>query len=39
MAKALPDGRLVVISRAGHLSAIETPETFNRAVSGFLKEL
>ncbi|WP_061296867.1 alpha/beta fold hydrolase [Herbidospora cretacea] len=39
MAKALPDGRLVVIGRAGHLSAIETPETFNRTVSAFLKEL
>ncbi|WP_066373615.1 alpha/beta fold hydrolase [Herbidospora mongoliensis] len=39
MAKVLPDGRLVVINRAGHLSAIETPETFNRAVSGFLTEI
>ncbi|TKK90244.1 alpha/beta hydrolase [Herbidospora galbida] len=38
MTKALPDARLVVIGHTGHLSAIETPETFNREVAGFLAE-
>lgn len=35
MADAVPDGRLVVIEEAGHLSAIERPEAFNRAVTAF----
>ncbi|WP_062438970.1 alpha/beta fold hydrolase [Herbidospora daliensis] len=39
MTKAIPDARLVVIGHAGHLSAIETPETFNRAVASFLTDL
>jgi pimeloyl-ACP methyl ester carboxylesterase len=39
MADALPQGRLVEIAEAGHLTAIETPEAFNAAVAGFLAEL
>ncbi|MGW4421288.1 alpha/beta fold hydrolase [Streptosporangium sp. NPDC004631] len=39
MAEAVPDGRLTVIEQAGHLSAIERPEAFNRAVAGFTAEL
>lgn len=39
MAAALPRGRLVVIPDAGHLTAVETPETFNAQVAGFLAEL
>ncbi|GAA3116080.1 alpha/beta hydrolase [Planomonospora alba] len=38
MVEAVPDGRLTVIEKAGHLSAIEQPEAFNRAVTEFLKE-
>ncbi|MFC4057455.1 alpha/beta fold hydrolase [Planomonospora corallina] len=38
MAEAVPDGRLAVIEKAGHLSAIEQPEAFNRAVTAFLRE-
>ncbi|GIH74799.1 alpha/beta hydrolase [Planobispora longispora] len=38
MTDAVPDGRLTVIEKAGHLSAIEQPEAFNRAVTGFLKD-
>ncbi|SDG54699.1 Pimeloyl-ACP methyl ester carboxylesterase [Sinosporangium album] len=36
MAKALPYGSLAVIERAGHLSALEQPEAFNRALAAFL---
>ncbi|MBB2909959.1 pimeloyl-ACP methyl ester carboxylesterase [Streptosporangium becharense] len=39
MVEAVPDGRLAVIGKAGHLSAVEQPEAFNRAVSGFIAEL
>jgi pimeloyl-ACP methyl ester carboxylesterase len=39
MAAALPHGRLVVIPQAGHLTAVETPESFNAQVAGFLAEL
>ncbi|WP_433374314.1 alpha/beta fold hydrolase [Streptosporangium sp. CA-115845] len=39
MVEAVPDGRLAVIEKAGHLSAIEQPEAFNRAVSDFVAEL
>jgi pimeloyl-ACP methyl ester carboxylesterase len=39
MAEALPHGRLVVIPQAGHLTAVETPESFNAQVAGFLAEL
>ncbi len=36
IAAAVPDGRLVVIPGAGHLSNIEAPEAFNRALVSFL---
>jgi len=36
MVDAMPDARLVRIPRAGHLSAMEDPATFNAAVSAFL---
>ncbi len=39
MAAAVPDGRLVVIGEAGHLSAMEHPEAFNRAVADFVRSL
>lgn len=39
MAEAVPDGRLEVIEKAGHLSAVEQPEAFNRAVRGFVAGL
>ncbi len=39
MAQALPRGRLVQIPQSGHLTAVETPEAFNRAVQQFLAEL
>ena len=39
MVEALPHGRLVVIPEAGHLTAVETPESFNAQVAGFLAEL
>jgi pimeloyl-ACP methyl ester carboxylesterase len=39
MAEALPNAELLVIPRAGHLSAIEQPELFNQAVAEFLSAL
>lgn len=39
MADALPQGRLVVVPEAGHLSAVEDPQAFDAAVTGFLDEL
>lgn len=39
MAEALPCGRLVVLPEAGHLTAVETPESFNAHVATFLAEL
>jgi pimeloyl-ACP methyl ester carboxylesterase len=39
MADALPQGRLVVVPEAGHLSAVEDPEAFGAAVTAFLDEL
>ncbi len=39
MAEAVPDARLSVIEKAGHLSAIEQPEAFNRVVAEFVKSL
>lgn len=39
MAEALPNGRLVVIPQAGHLSNVERPQEFNRAVRDFLLAL
>jgi pimeloyl-ACP methyl ester carboxylesterase len=38
MTEALPDARLAVIERAGHLSAVENPESFNRAVAEFVRQ-
>ncbi|MEW9547566.1 alpha/beta fold hydrolase [Nonomuraea sp. NPDC050783] len=37
MAEAAPAGRLEVIPKAGHLSAVEQPEAFNTAVADFLR--
>jgi len=39
MVDALPQGRLAVLPDAGHLSAVETPETFNDALAAFLVAL
>jgi pimeloyl-ACP methyl ester carboxylesterase len=39
MAEALPQGRVVVVPGAGHLSALEDPGAFAAAVTGFLGEL
>ena len=39
MADALSDARLEVVGGAGHLSAVETPEEFNRVVRDFLAAL
>jgi 3-oxoadipate enol-lactonase len=39
MAKAIPDARLEVIPNAGHLSNLEQPDAFNRALTGFLHDL
>lgn len=37
MAGAIPDATLVTIEEAGHLSAVERPEAFNRAVAAFVR--
>lgn len=39
MAEALPDGRLAVLPHAGHLSNLENPEAFDRALVRFLEEV
>jgi pimeloyl-ACP methyl ester carboxylesterase len=39
MAEALPNAELLVIPRAGHLSAVEQPELFNQAVAEFVSAL
>jgi pimeloyl-ACP methyl ester carboxylesterase len=39
IAEAIPDARLVVIPRAGHLSPLEQPEEFNGAALEFLAEI
>lgn len=39
MAEAIPGARLAVIEKAGHLSAVEQPEAFNRVVAEFVKSL
>lgn len=39
MADALPQGRLLVVPEAGHLSAVEDPGAFSAGVTGFLEEL
>lgn len=38
MAAQLKDGRLVVLDNCGHVSPLERPEEFNRAVLDFLSE-
>ncbi len=39
MARALPHGKLELLPDAGHLSNLEQPELFNRAVQEFLQTL
>jgi 3-oxoadipate enol-lactonase len=39
MVAELPHGRLAVIPGAGHLSNLEAPEAFNRALRSFLESL
>jgi pimeloyl-ACP methyl ester carboxylesterase len=39
MADAVPGSTLVVIPSAGHLSNLEQPDAFNRALTGFLNAL
>ncbi|RAY15778.1 alpha/beta hydrolase [Actinomadura craniellae] len=39
MTEALPNAELMVIPRAGHLSAIEQPDLFNQAVAEFVSAL
>lgn len=39
MADAIPESRHVVLSEAGHLSNLESPEKFSAALSGFLEEI
>jgi pimeloyl-ACP methyl ester carboxylesterase len=39
MAKAIPDWQFSAVPHAGHMSNLENPEFFNRAVESFLKEL
>ncbi len=38
MANAIPDAQLQVIPNAGHLSNLERPNAFNRALMGFLRD-
>ena len=39
MVAALPDGRLVTLPGAGHLSNLEVPDAFSRTVGDFLADL
>lgn len=39
MAEKIPGSRHVVLENAGHLSNLESPGEFNRALHGFLKEV
>jgi pimeloyl-ACP methyl ester carboxylesterase len=39
MADAIPQGRLVRLSNAGHLTPMEQPEAFNASVKMFLRDL
>jgi pimeloyl-ACP methyl ester carboxylesterase len=39
MAQRLPDARLAVVPGAGHLSNLEAPEAFTRALRAFLETL
>ena len=38
MARQTPRGRAIVIPGAGHLTNLEAPDAFNRAVTAFLHE-
>ena len=37
MQRGIPRSRLVVLPEAGHLSSLETPEAFSRALADFLQ--
>ncbi|NRQ32913.1 alpha/beta fold hydrolase [Nonomuraea sp. NN258] len=37
MARTVPESRMEIIPKAGHLSAVEQPEAFNAAVTEFLR--
>jgi len=39
MAEALPNGRLLTVARAGHLTAMEDPAEFTAILRGFLAEV
>jgi 3-oxoadipate enol-lactonase len=39
MAREIPNARLLIIERAGHLTNIEQPEAFNDCLRSFLREL
>jgi pimeloyl-ACP methyl ester carboxylesterase len=39
MAQAIPDWQFSSVPKAGHMSNLENPEFFNRAVESFLREL
>jgi pimeloyl-ACP methyl ester carboxylesterase len=39
MAEKIPNSRYVVLSQAGHLSNLESPDKFSAALSGFLDEV
>ena len=39
MAAEIPDSTLIVIDKAGHLTNLEEPEVFNKAVIGFVKNI
>ena len=39
IAESVPDGRLVVIPKAGHLSNLENPKAFGDALEEFLAEV
>jgi pimeloyl-ACP methyl ester carboxylesterase len=39
MAEKIPNSRHVVLSQAGHLSNLESPDKFSAALSGFLDEV
>jgi pimeloyl-ACP methyl ester carboxylesterase len=39
MAEAVPDASLTLIENSGHLTAVEQPEAFNRAVAAFVASL
>ena len=38
MASIIPNATLVEVSGAGHLSNLENPDEFNRAIADFLRD-